>query len=161
LIAPKEPTEKTRGLYRFAVEAEPGKTAELEVAEEHLVSQQIEIANINDAVIRFYQAKQVISPDVKAGLEKIVAMKTELAGLVEQRKQLEQQVKTIDGEQQRIRGNMPYLDHGSDLYKRYVKKFGDQEDAVEKLGEQVKNLTQTEDTQRKALDDFLLSLDLK
>ena len=36
LMAPKEPTEKTRELYRFAVEAEPGKPAMLEVVEEQI-----------------------------------------------------------------------------------------------------------------------------
>ena len=41
LVAPKEPTEKTRDLYRFAVEAEPGKPAKLDVEEEQVVSQQI------------------------------------------------------------------------------------------------------------------------
>lgn len=66
LIAPKEPTEKTRALYRFAVEAEPGKTAALEVVEERLLSQQTGIANADDATIRFFQSQRVISPEVKA-----------------------------------------------------------------------------------------------
>ena len=34
LVAPKEPSEKTRDLYRFAVTAEPGKPATLDVKEE-------------------------------------------------------------------------------------------------------------------------------
>jgi hypothetical protein len=161
LVAPKEPTEKTRAVYRFAVDVEPGKTATLEVVEEHLLGQQIELANIDDATIRFFQSQRIISPEAKAALEKIVAMKTQLAGLVNQRKQLEQNIKTITEEQQRIRQNMQQLDRNSDLYKRYVKKFGDQEDAVERLGEQIKGLTQTESEQHKALDDFLLALDLK
>jgi len=161
LVTPKEPTEKTRALYRFAVEAEPGKTATLEVGEEHLVSQEIQIASVDDATIRFFQSQRVISPEAKAALEKIVTMKTGLASLAAQRQQLEQQLKTIGEEQQRIRENMHQLDRNSDLYKRYVKKFGEQEDTVEKLGEQVKGLTQEEAKQHKALDDFLLSLDLK
>jgi hypothetical protein len=161
LVTPKEPTEKTRSLYRFAVEAEPDKTTVLEVGEEHLIRQQIEISSIDDATIRFFQAQRVISPEAKAALEKIVAMKTGLASLVAQRQQLEQQLKTITEEQQRIRQNMQQLDRNSDLYKRYVKKFGEQEVTVEKLGEQVKGLTQDEAKQRRALDDFLLSLDLK
>jgi hypothetical protein len=161
LVAPKEPTEKTRALYRFAVEAEPGKTTVLGVAEENLISQQIAITNIDDATIRFFQAQKVISPQVKAALEKIVGLKMQLAEVVDQRKHLEQSLKSIADEQQRIRQNMPQLDRNSDLYKRYVKKLDDQEDAVEKLDEQVKTLTQTEARQHKALDDFLLALDLK
>ena len=88
-------------------------------------------------------------------------MKTELAQLVDQRTQLTQQVKTITEEQNRIRQNMQQLDRNSDLYKRYVKKFGDQEDAVEKLEGQIKSLTQDETKHRTALDEYLLSLDVK
>ena len=62
---PKEPTEKTRDLYRFAVDVEPSKTAALEVVEDHLVSQQIQIANTDDATIRFFQSQRVIAPRPK------------------------------------------------------------------------------------------------
>ena len=41
LIEPKEPTEKTRDVYRFAVTAEPGKPAALKIVEEQTVSQQV------------------------------------------------------------------------------------------------------------------------
>jgi hypothetical protein len=161
LVAPKEPTERTRDLYRFAVDVEPGKTETLEIVIDHPLAQQIEIANADDATIRLYESQQAISPEVKAALEKIVALKIGLAGLVEQRKKLEQQLKAINEEQQRIRQNMPQLDRNSDLYKRYVKKLGDQEDAVEKLGVEIERLSQEETKARKALDDFLLALDLK
>ena len=33
LIEPKDPTEKTRDVYRFAVTAEPGKPATLKIVE--------------------------------------------------------------------------------------------------------------------------------
>ncbi len=161
LVAPKEPTEKTRELYRFALDAEPGKTAELEVVEEHLIRQQIEIANTDDSTIRFFVGQRVTSPQVKTALERLIEMKAGLAQVVDQRTGLEQQLKTITQEQDRIRQNMMQLDRNSDLYKRYVKKFGDQEDAVERLRGQVERLSQDETQRRKALDDYLLSLDLK
>lgn len=161
MVAPKEPTEKTRELYRFALDAEPGKTAELEVVEEHLIRQQIEIANTDDSTIRFFVGQRVTSPQVKTALERLIEMKAGLAQVVDQRTGLEQQLKTITQEQDRIRQNMMQLDRNSDLYKRYVKKFGDQEDAVERLRGQVERLSQDETQRRKALDDYLLSLDLK
>ena len=51
-IAPKEPTEKPRDLYRFAVKAEPGKPAELAVNEERHESAIVVITNLNDDAIR-------------------------------------------------------------------------------------------------------------
>ena len=55
---------------------------------------------------------------------------------------------------------MGQLDRNTDLYKRYVKKFSDQEDAVEKMREQIQSLTAEETRLRQSLDDFLLSLDI-
>ena len=75
------------------------------------------------------------------------------------RVQLEQQIRTIGEEQARIHKNMGKLDHGTDLYKRYVTKFSDQEDMIEKLGPQIKELQDRENQLRKSLDDFLLGLD--
>ena len=74
--------------------------------------------------------------------------------------QIEQEIATIGQEQDRIRQNMAQLDRTTDLYKRYVKKFGDQEDAVEKLRGEIKTLQTEEAKQRKTLDDYLLSLEL-
>ncbi|HTU25958.1 MAG TPA: hypothetical protein VMF30_11205 [Pirellulales bacterium] len=161
LVTPKEPAEKTRSAYRFSIDVEPKKSAALEVVEEHMLRQEVQLASSNDDLIRFFRSQRSVSADVKAALEKIVEMKAALASLAEQRKQLDAQLKTITDEQQRIRQNMQQLDRTSDLYKRYVKKFGDQEDTVEQLGKDVKHLADQEATQHKALDDFLLGLDVK
>ena len=80
--------------------------------------------------------------------------------MAQKRGQLEQQIRTITEEQARIRENMGKLDHGTDLYKRYVKKFSDQEDEIEKLRPQIKELQDREKQLRKALDDYLLGLDV-
>ena len=43
LVKPKEPAEKTRDLYRFAVEAKPGEPAKLTVEQERIDRQQVAI----------------------------------------------------------------------------------------------------------------------
>ena len=50
----------------------------------------------------------------------------------------------IGQEQDRIRQNMAQLDRTTDLYKRYVKKFGDQEDEVERLRGEIQKLDEEE-----------------
>jgi hypothetical protein len=161
LITPQEPTEKTATLYRFAVDVPADKSADLEVVEERIYNQSVAINNAATDLIHFFQSQRVISPAVKQSLEKIVEMKTRILQLTENRKQLELQLKNINEEQNRIRQNMQQLDRVSDLYKRYVKKFGDQEDSVEQLRGQIEKSIQDETKEAKALDAFLLSLDLK
>ncbi len=73
---------------------------------------------------------------------------------------LEKQVATVTQEQERIRQNMGQLDRNTDLYKRYVEKFGTQEDEVERNRKQIDELTVQEDKLRKSLDDYLLNLNV-
>ena len=56
---------------------------------------------------------------------------------------------------------MAQLDRTGELYKRYVKKFGDQEDQIEELGQQTRGLVDQEAKLREALDEYLLGLDLR
>ncbi len=160
LMTPKEPAEKTRNQYRFSVEAEPGKPAVLNVLEEQIQNQQIAITNIDDNTIVFYINQKVTSDKVKEALQDVIKRKQQLAKVTQDKQRLEEQVKVIGQEQDRIRQNMAQLDHATDLYKRYVKKFGEQEDEVEKLRGEIKKLIDEEVKQRQALDTFLIGLEL-
>ena len=160
LVAPKEPAEKTRDRYRFAVDAKPGEPAKLVVDEERTEPQMIALTNIDENTIAFYVRSGKVSEKVKAALADVIKQKQAIQEVAQKRGQLEQQIRTITEEQARIRENMGKLDHGTDLYKRYVKKFSDQEDEIEKLRPQVKELQERENELRKALDDYLLGLDV-
>lgn len=161
LTAPQKPAETTRDLYRFAVTAEPGKPVKLEVAEEQVVSQQVALNNLDDGAIQFYLHAKVVSDEVKQALAEVVKRKREINELTTRQQQLEQQINQIAQEQARIRENMAQLDRKSDLYNRYVKKFGAQEDDVEKLRKQIGEIQTELKTKQRTLDDYLAGLDLK
>lgn len=160
LVTPDKPTEKTRDQYRFAVTAEAGKPAKLVVDEEQINQQQIALSNLDDNTIVLYTRSKVVSEPVKQALAEVVKRKQALALAMAEQQQLEQQVKVIEQEQSRIRQNMEQLDRKSDLYGRYVKKFSDQEDQVEKLRDQIQAVQQRVAEQRKSLDEYLRTLDV-
>ena len=160
LMAPKEPAEKTAAVYRFALDVPAGKSADLEVTEERIYGEETAIHNLATDAILSFQSQRVISPKAKEALQQVIEMKTHVQRIVDGRKQLEQQLKNINDEQNRIRQNMQQLDRNSDLYKRYVKKFGEQEDAVETLRRQIDKSSEEEVQQQQVLDKFLMSLDL-
>lgn len=160
LIVPKKATETTRDLYRFAVTAEPGKPAKLDVAEEQTLSQAIAINNLDDGAIQFYLRASAVSDVVKQALTEVVNRKREIEALAARQTKLEQQIATIGQEQARIRENMAQLDRHSDLYTRYVKKFGQQEDEVEKLRQQIADIQEELKTKRQGLDDYLTGLNV-
>ena len=160
LIEPKDPGEKTRNLYRFQVEAKPGVPAKLAVQEEMIVSQAVALINLDDNTIYYYINAKVVSEGVKKALQEVIKRKTAINQTVQNRTALEQQIQTVEAEQNRIRQNMAQLDRNSDLYNRYVKKFGEQEDQVEKLRGQIAELRGEEQQQRTSLDEYLLKLDV-
>jgi hypothetical protein len=160
LIEPKEPTEKTRDMYRFAVKAEPGKPANFAVEEERTDQQQFALTNVDNGTIVFYMNSQVAAPKVKAALAEVIRRKQAIDDLVSKRQSFERQVQVVDQEQSRIRQNMAQLDRNSDLYNRYVKKFGEQEDQVDTLRKQILGVQAEETGARKALDQYLETLDL-
>jgi hypothetical protein len=161
LLTPKEPTEKTRDRYRFAVNAEPGKAARLEVADEQTILQQVELTNIDDKTIRYYIQAKVVSDKVKEALADVIRRKQQISDLAGQKQQLEQQIAAINEEQSRIRQNMQQLDRNSDLYRRYVTKFSQQEDEVEKLRTQIATRTNELAKRQTELDAYLGDLNLE
>jgi hypothetical protein len=160
LTAPKEPSEKTRDLYRFAVDAKPGKPTSLKIEEERVVNQQVAVNNLDNNAIAIYLNAKVISDKVKDALKEVVKRKLAIEEVVKKKQQVEAQLAAIDQEQNRIRQNMQQLDRNGELYKRYVKKFSDQEDQVEKMRGQVSELQGQETQQRKNLDEFLGKLEI-
>lgn len=160
LVKPEMPAEKTRDKYRFAVQAEPGKPAKLDVVEEHLERQTLALTNVDNRTIGIYVSAPEVSDAVKGALREVIRRKTEIEKVVNQRKEYERQIKVVEQEQNRIRQNMAQLDRNSDLYRRYVTKFTEQEDKIEQLRQQVTDSIAQERRLRDELDAFLTDLDL-
>lgn len=161
LVEPKEPAEQTRDLYRFAVLAQPGRTVELKVAEERRLDERVALNNLDDGTINYYLNAPAVSQAAKDALAEMVRRKREIGDAVHARQNAEQQVAIVDQEQARIRQNMAQLERNSELYNRYVQKFAEQEDRVEQLRREITQLTEREQALRKALDDYLLGLDVE
>jgi DNA repair exonuclease SbcCD ATPase subunit len=161
LVEPKEPDEKTREVYRFAVDAQPGKAAELTVSEEQVTHQQVALTNLDSNLTVVYLNSKVVSDKVKQALREAIERREQIADLGNQLKRLESQTKEIDAEQSRIRQNMERLDRNTELYNRYVKKFGEQEDQIETFRMQMRELEQERARRQQELDKFLAELTLE
>ncbi len=160
LVTPKEPTEKTRDRYRFAVKVEPGKSETLDVTEELVAQEYLALTDLDDSVIAHFISQKQVSEEAKKALQDVVKRKQALAEVVRNREQLNQKIAAIDQEQQRIRQNMGQLDRNSELYRRYVQKFGEQESSIEKMRGEIEKLTAEENKLRDELGQYLSNLTL-
>ncbi len=159
LVSPKAPAEKTRDLYRFALTAEPGKPAQLAVVEEQTLRKEMAITDLDDDGVLLYRNAKQSSPKVQNALQEVIRRRQEVATLTERHNQLQGEANEIGRDQMRIRQNMAQLGRDTDLYRRYVKTFGEQEDRLEKLRAEIEGQQEQEAALRKALDDYLIALD--
>src|SRR5262249_27310321 len=132
----------------------------LAVEEEQVASQQLVLSNVDDGLIAFYINQKAVSPEVKAALQEVIKRKNAIQQVANERGRLDQQINAIGQEQERIRKNMEQLDRNSELYRRYVQKFGDQEGQVESMREQIQKLTVEENRLRVSLDEYLMNLNV-
>jgi hypothetical protein len=160
LVEPKEPTERTRDLYRFSVAVDPGKSATLRVKETMPIQESILLMESGvDQIVHYQQAKEV-SQKVKEALQRVVQLRSTLDGTRAQRTRLDQRTSEITAEHARIRENMQRLQQNSDLYNRYVKKLDQQETELEKLRKEIESLKNTEEEHRRELQNYVMNLDV-
>jgi hypothetical protein len=160
LAEPKEPTERTRDMYRFSVSVDPGKSATLRVKETLPVQESILLMDSGiDQIVHYQRAKEV-TPQVKDALQRVVQLRSALEDIRAQRTRLDQRTAEITAEHARIRENMQRLQQNSDLYNRYVKKLDQQETELEKLRKEIESLKSREEEQRRELQNYVMSLDI-
>lgn len=160
LVAPEQPAEKTRDQYRFAIEAKPGEPTKLVLREQQPVTESVAVNDLKDDAIALYLSAKSLSNEVKVALAEIQKRKRELLDLAQQHDRLQSRLASISQEQTRIRGNMAQLDRNSELYARYIKKFGQQEDEVETLRKQVETLLEKMNERRDELAEYVAGLEL-
>jgi hypothetical protein len=158
LVAPKEPTERSRDVYRFELTAEPNKPAKLEVAEELPRVQQIYLTNSDDEQIRFFLRASAASDAVKRALQQALALKAKVNETQREIQRQDQQLKIIEQDQARMRANMERVPPTSDAYKRYLRKFDDQETDVERRRTEITRLQDRAEQERKAYEEYITGL---
>jgi len=161
LVEPAEADETTRNLHRLRVEVAPGATEELAVREEHQLTERVVLTTESLDRIAIYLRAQTISDAVKQALAKIVEMKRAIAAVDQQIEEKNARLDEIVEEQDRIRQNMEQLDHDSELYQRYVTKFGEQEDEFDKIREDIATLKDQRDRLQQELEDYVSKLSVE
>jgi hypothetical protein len=161
LVEPKQPMETARGLYRFSLPVDKGKSVKLSVIEDRMVDQSVAFTSLPSDRIDLYLRTKNVSQAVKDALQKLVGLKAKLADATAARVRIEEQVKAIYADQDRIRSNMGKLSRDSDLYKKYEKTLSDQESTLFKLDADLDKAKTEEAARKKDVDTFVQSVDVK
>jgi hypothetical protein len=158
LIEPKAAEEKTSTLLRFKMEVPNQNAQTLLVKLERPVDESIALTTIDIDAIGFYLRQQIISEAVRQALNRVIELRRALDETRRQIARIDKDIETIADEQKRIRENMGVLSQTSEVYRRYEKKFDEQETQIEQLRTRLGELRKQEEAQRKALEEYILSL---
>jgi hypothetical protein len=161
LVSPSKPEERTREVYRFLVSAKPNDSVALDVVEELPRVEQIVLTNLNDDTVRFYIRQTVTSQKVKDALSQALALKAKADATTKQIAREEQALRVIEDDQTRMRNNMARVPQTAEAYKRYLKKFDDQETEIENRRNRITKLQETLDEQTRAYTEFVMSLSVE
>lgn len=161
LVLRKEQKPKeTRDAYRFDVTVGPGKSAKEEVVTEHKRLDKVVLLTSPDETLRYFLA-QSISEKLKQALTKALALKTTWSETLRTLGQEKEAIATIEKNQARMRETLKVLEKTSDLYKRYIKRFEEQETELDQRQARVTQLQAEAEQQRRAYESFLAKLEVE
>jgi hypothetical protein len=161
LVTPEKPAERSRDVYRFEVKAETNKPVKLEVVEEQKRRDEIVLTNCDDDTVRIFLRSASSSPAIKKALEEVLKLRAQLAVVQRDIAREEQALHVIEQDQSRMRANMERVPQTSEAYKRYLKKFDDQETEIEKGRARITKLQGNAEEQKKAYEAYLLALNVE
>ncbi|MBI3405253.1 MAG: carboxypeptidase regulatory-like domain-containing protein [Acidobacteria bacterium] len=131
-----QPQETSAGFHRFRITVEPKKTATLAVTETRPLETRYEIGRVDSNQIELFLKQKSLNPAIEQALRKIVEQKGHVAGLAAQASGLEEQMKEIFDDQQRLRENIKALKGSSEekeLLIRYTRQLNEQETRLDTL----------------------------
>ncbi len=161
LVSKDQPAERARDVYRFELKIAAGKSASEEVIEEKDVGSAIALTNTDDNTMRFFLSQPVVSEAVKKALARAIELKGKVNDAQREIAQLQRQLKDVTDDQARLRANLKEMPPTADAYKRYLKKFDDQETQIENFQKEIKTAQDNEFQHRKVFEDFLAKLDVE
>jgi hypothetical protein len=161
LVDTDKPAEIARDFYRFQVNVPAGKNGTQTVTEERDITSTVSLSNSGNDQIRFFLRSTVSSDRVKEALKQALTLREALAKTQREIGEQQRQLKTITDDQVRLRANLKEMPQTAAAYKRYLKKFDDQETDIENLQKEIKKLQGVEHRQRKELDDYLAHLNVE
>ena len=161
LVSPENPAERTRDAYRFELKVKPNDQATLEVVEDWKRREDVVMTNLPDQRIQVLIKQSSISAKVKEALQKALQLKGELEVTQKEIQAENNALKVIEQDQSRMRANMERVPQTSEAYKRYLKKFDDQETEIEKRRAAITGLQAVANKQSKTYEDFLTNLNVE
>jgi hypothetical protein len=160
------PSETTATQMRFRLQVDPKQTAALVVEEARPVQSSYQISNITGEQVALFVQQRSIDKTIEEALRKILAQKAVVEDLNGKKNARDAEMSKIFDDQQRLRENLKSLANTAEeksLVQRYMHQLNDQEDRLEALKKEIKELEGREEAAQETLDRMIqeLAFDVK
>jgi hypothetical protein len=119
------------------------------------------LPGVSELNYKYYLALDATPPKVKAALTQVQEKNQALAALVKEVQHLDEQIKAVFADQERLRANIDRVPKDSTVHKRYLEKFDQQETQLERLQAGFEEKRAAIVTQRLDLDKYLQDLNVE
>jgi chromosome segregation ATPase len=118
----------------------------------------MQLSSASNEVIAAFARNTELDKATRDAFSRIVTLQSDVARHQQRLTILDNERKTIVSDQERLRGNLGSVPRDSDLYKRYLAKLEEQENALEKLAKDRTATEQALTAARQALSEFIAKL---
>lgn len=143
---------------RWAIDAGAART--VRVVLQRPVSEQVRLLRTDPRRIGVYLSMQQLPRTVRDALARVVELSRTAEEAEVRQQALAKQATAVAAAQDRVRQNLQAVPRDGDLYRRYLKKLGEQEDSLERIAADRAAARGAADTARKALADYVEGLTL-
>lgn len=133
LVEPKKPASETAQVYRFELDVAADQGASLTVVQEITTRQRLAATAYDLPTLLAHASSGKASSAVVDAMRKIAAMQSSIADVQRKMESDSAERQSISSDQERVRQNMGSIEKGTDLYRRYLAKFDEQENRLAEL----------------------------
>ncbi|HEV3330472.1 MAG TPA: DUF4139 domain-containing protein [Bryobacteraceae bacterium] len=126
----QKPTEKTPGAYRFEIRLASGATEEFPVAEERVYEQSYTVSSMTPDALAVYVRNRDLTTAARNELQRVADQKSQIAETQRAVQDVENQIKDVTSDEDRIRRNISSLNNVSGQQQQ-VQTYARQLDAHE------------------------------
>jgi len=161
IVAPDpESVELTEGHYRIREDLPADEEATVEVTLQRERLQSIQLVQLTARQIVAYTKTGELDDKLRQAIGKLGDLRHAVDQHQRRLEQLIQGRTRIFEEQKRIRDNLGRIPSNSDLYRRYLEKLNQQEDALERLDQDTAVAQAEVDAAQDALTDYIAGLEI-
>jgi hypothetical protein len=161
LVAPAKAAEETKDLYRFEVEIAAGKEGKVDVQLERTERSLHEVSSYPMPTLLGYMKDGKASQAVVDAVRKAADLQAAINATQQKINELDAERQAIGEDQTRVRQNMATVGKETDIYRRWLAKFSEQETRLEAMATERKQLVGTLEKQQRELEAYIRALNVQ